>query len=113
MVLSIDMLAIYLLQAQPVSQYSSWGTLQWITLALCALLIYFAAKSVFKKDNRTASPKEISSPPPVQQRTNVSISDITQVRIQKLKELQKLKDAGILSDVEVEQEKRKILNKPS
>ena len=100
-----------ILQAQ--HQGSSWGSWEWITLALVVFIVYLAAKSVFKKDNRSVSPKEISSPPPVQQRTNEPISDIAQVRIQKLKDLQKLKEAGVLSDEEVEQEKRKILNKTS
>ena len=99
---------LILLQAH--SSSSSWGIWEWLFLVFCILLVVFAAKSVFKKEDKNIDLVKPDAPSPIQQKEwNALKKDDTNTRIQKLKRLQELKEAGVLSNDEVEKEKQKIL----
>lgn len=112
------LLTVFLLLAQASRQRGlnsfGWGIGEWIVLVIGLCLIFLAARRVFGK-NETANPKQTTqqSQQPTQQK--IAKDDLIDYQdiINKLKDLQKLKEAGILSDEEIEQEKWKIIIKPN
>lgn len=111
------MLITVLLQAQAARNHSllgisGFGVGEFIVLLIGLYLVYLAAKSVFKnneKDFKHSDRDDSEASIPTPQREVEETSNNTYAIINKLKELQKLKEAGVLTDEEIEREKQKIM----
>ena len=101
----------WIIQAQATPVRSDTSITEWF---LILLLFVLAGVIIFSKDKKGKSnpikpAQEEDTTEPEEIHDNVGNSQ--QRVIQRLKDLQALKEAGLLSEKEIEQEKRRIMNK--